>query len=115
MSDQPTGDQNVSPTALARDGDAAILITWSDGKTTRWSATQLRQACPCASCRDQRKADTESTAAAPAALPVLSAAEARPLKIESMRPVGVYAYNIAFSDGHSSGIFPFPMLYGEAE
>jgi DUF971 family protein len=28
-----------------------------------------------------------------------------------MRPVGNYAYNIAFSDGHDSGIFTFDHLF----
>jgi hypothetical protein len=42
-----------------------------------------------------------------------SAAEAQPLRIESMRPVGNYAYNIAFSDGHNSGIYSFAMLKRE--
>ena len=46
------------------------------------------------------------------ALPVLSAAQARPLAIEQMHPVGNYAYNIHFSDGHSAGIFTFEMLRG---
>ncbi len=43
---------------------------------------------------------------------VLGAAEARPLRIEGMRPVGAYAYNIAFSDGHDSGLFTFERLRG---
>ena len=36
--------------------------------------------------------------------------EARPMAIESMRPVGNYAYNIAFSDEHDSGLFTFDYL-----
>jgi DUF971 family protein len=43
-------------------------------------------------------------------LPVLSLQEARPTEIEHMRPVGNYAYNIEFSDGHDSGIFTFDYL-----
>ena len=46
------------------------------------------------------------------ALPILAPEEARPLEITGMRPVGNYAYNIAFSDGHDSGIFTFEMLRG---
>ena len=46
----------------------------------------------------------------PLQLPVLSPAEARPLRVESMRPVGNYAYAIVFSDGHASGIFTFALL-----
>ena len=45
------------------------------------------------------------------ALPVLSAAEAQPLSIRHMRPVGNYAYSITFSDGHDSGLFTFAYLW----
>ena len=44
------------------------------------------------------------------ALPVLSAAEARPIEIEWMAPAGNYGYKVAFSDGHSSGIYSFELL-----
>lgn len=66
-----------------------------------------------ATCREKKRGETEKAAAVGKSigLPVLSAAEARPLTIESMRPVGSYAYNIGFSDGHGSGIFPFVLLH----
>jgi DUF971 family protein len=41
---------------------------------------------------------------------VLSAAEAQPLTIRDMQPVGSYAYAIAFSDGHSTGIYTLEHL-----
>ena len=107
----PDPNTNVIPTGLSRDGDAAIEITWSDGATSRWTVAELRKSCPCASCRDQRQTETQTTDKPPLGLPVLSPAEAQPLRIESMRPVGSYAYSIAFSDGHSSGIFTFQMLH----
>lgn len=111
MNEQRSRDQ-ITPTALTREGDDAIQITWSDGTTTRWTVSELRSECPCATCRDQRSAG-ESSASKPSGgvLPVLSSAEARPLRIDAMNPVGSYAYNIVFSDGHSSGIFTFAMLY----
>jgi DUF971 family protein len=43
-------------------------------------------------------------------LPVLSAQEAQPLRITGMKPVGNYAYNIEFNDGHNSGIYTFELL-----
>lgn len=43
-------------------------------------------------------------------LPVLSAAEARPLELQGMQPVGNYAYAVAFSDGHDTGIYTFELL-----
>jgi DUF971 family protein len=111
VDERPTTD--ASPTSIARDGDSAILIEWSDAKTTRWTAAALRKACPCATCREKKRGEDEKKQAAgkPIGLPVLSMAEARPLRIESMRPVGNYAYNISFSDGHGSGIFSLGMLH----
>jgi DUF971 family protein len=37
-------------------------------------------------------------------------AEARPLRLLGMKPVGNYAYSIAFSDGHDTGIFTLEFL-----
>lgn len=109
---------DILPESIARDGQSAIVITWSDGKTSRWTASRLRASCPCATCREKKRGDV-ADAPTSMALPVLSAAEAQPLTITSMRPVGSYAYNIAFSDGHSSGLFPLERLYqsegGEGE
>ena len=102
----------ILPESINRDGESAIVIQWSDGRQTRWTAAQLRDRCPCATCRERRRGgDEQAPESAPRSLPVLSAAEARPLAIASMRPVGAYAYNIAFSDGHSSGLFQLQMLH----
>jgi DUF971 family protein len=97
------------PVNFQRDGSSHLLIGWSDGQEFRYAAGKLRAMCPCATCREK---ETSKTSEGPNLnLPVLSAAEARPLTIEHMRPVGNYAYNISFSDGHDSGIYTFEMLY----
>ena len=103
----------ILPESIARDGENAIKITWTDGRTTRLTAARLRAACPCATCREKKRGDESSSEkpAMPKMLPVLKPAEAQPLTITSMRPVGTYAYNIAFSDGHSSGLYQLEMLY----
>lgn len=107
---------DVMPQEILREGEASIRIRWSDGRETRWTAAKLRAMCPCATCREKKRhAASDGATAVPAGLPVLSAAEARPLTIQSMRPVGSYAYNIAFSDGHASGLFQLEMLRGDAE
>ena len=105
------------PTAISRQDDGGIRITWDDATETCWTPSQLRARCPCATCREQKRGTSQGTqgaegksGAAPLVLPVISAAEARPLQVQSMRPVGNYAYSITFSDGHSSGIFPFVLL-----
>lgn len=74
----------------------------------------LRDNCRCAKCIEQRtEAINETTAGNKKlsnVLPVLSMAETMPLGIVLMHPVGNYAYNIHFSDGHSAGIFTFELL-----
>ena len=37
-------------------------------------------------------------------------AEAQPLRIAAMKPVGNYAYSIDFSDGHDTGIYTLDAL-----
>lgn len=99
---------DVAPIAIARIDAATILIEWSDGAQLRYRADLLRKQCPCATCREKKSG--EKNPPSPKGLPVLSIAEARPLSITGMRPVGNYGYAIAFSDGHDSGIFTFDML-----
>lgn len=102
---------DVTPTSITRTQPAGIEITWSDGETSRWTTRQLRDACPCATCREKHgKQDAAPEKAKSLTLPVLSSAEARPLEITAMRPAGTYAYNIAFSDGHSSGLYTLDRL-----
>lgn len=92
------------PQSIRRIGHG-IEIVWSDGATVSYSPRLLRDACPCATCREQRVQPT-----VPALLPVLRAEEVAPLTIAGMKPVGQYAYSIEFSDGHSSGIYTLEYL-----
>jgi DUF971 family protein len=101
----------VFPTAFARQSDG-LIIQWSDGARLRYRASQLRGACPCATCREKHGKASQPK---PAALPVLSLAEARPTTIDGMHPVGNYAYQIQFSDGHDSGLYTFDYLYSLGE
>ena len=95
------------PTQLTRTDDHQLRITWSDGEVREYPPTKLRDGCPCATCREKRSAPAAED---PFQLPVLSMAETQPLQVAGMRPVGNYAYNIAFSDGHDTGIFTFELL-----
>ncbi len=99
------------PIELSKTDDRHLIIRWSDDVQQRLSFRSLRKGCRCAGCMDKReKALTNPEPAG--GLPILSAAEAQPLDIVKMSPVGNYAYNIQFSDGHSAGIFTFEMLRG---
>lgn len=94
------------PTALERTGDGGLHITWSDGYDGQIPLMTLRKACPCATCREKRREKQDK----PNLLPILKPEEAQPLSIAAMKPVGSYAYSVAFSDGHDTGIYTFEWL-----
>lgn len=97
---------NLRPTKLELRGGNRLYVEWSDGQQREITINQLRSACPCATCREKR-----ANPPAPASgLPILTMAEARPLGILGMKPVGNYAYSIAFSDGHDTGIYTLEFL-----
>jgi DUF971 family protein len=99
---------SVTPVSIKRiDND--IVIGWSDDSSRKYSPALLRRACPCALCKEKKSEEVVITK--PLALPVISMAETKPLQVTSMQPVGNYAYNIHFSDGHNSGIYDFQYLF----
>ncbi len=82
------------------------MVRWSDGHRRRYRVQELRDNCPCATCREKRQAETTDSTL----LPVLSLEETQPLRIVGMKPVGSYAYSISFSDGHDTGIYTLDQL-----
>jgi len=94
------------PAKLELTNAGQLRIAWSDGQVREYMIRELRDKCPCATCREQRSAPPPLTTQ----LPILSAAETQPLRIASMTPVGRYAYGIDFSDGHNTGIFTLESL-----
>jgi len=97
----------MQPTELNTTENRELIIRWNDGVEQTIPFRRLRKNCQCAACNQERIAPVKAPASS---LTVLSAAEARPLMIDKMHPVGNYAYNIHFSDGHQAGIFTFEML-----
>lgn len=96
---------SVHPVSLRGDAEA-LEIAWSDGVSHRLGWRLLRDRCPCATCRTA----TATPATKTELLPVLSLAEAQPLKGRAVKPIGNYAFAIDFTDGHSTGIFTFEFL-----
>jgi DUF971 family protein len=103
---------NSFPTQLEKSESGDLVIDWSDGSTRRYRPRELRDKCPCATCREKRSAPPPPATS----LPLLTPEEIAPLAIASMKPIGNYAYGIAFSDGHHSGLFTLDLLreLGEA-
>lgn len=97
----------MQPASLSKNDRRELQITWTDGLQQVIPFRVLRNGCPCALCLEKKMAGESRPSNL---LPILSPEEAQPLNILSMRPVGNYAYQIQFSDGHSSGLFTYELL-----
>ena len=93
-------DSTCSPTAIRQKGPRELAITWADGHESVYDVRALRLACACARCVDEWSGEGRVD---PGAVP----ADVHPLRIQ---PVGRYAIQIAWSDGHDTGIYPFRRL-----
>ena len=87
-----------------------LEIDWADGHRSSWSFAWLREACPCANCIEERKREGRKRGEArpkPAELLPMYTPPPKPL---SMHPVGRYAIQFNWADGHSSGIYSWEYL-----
>jgi DUF971 family protein len=103
---------------------AGVDITWADGHSSHYDFPYLRDACPCASCNDERekkaeaeRKETESgqAHAAPSAVAMPATSAMFPMfkpkaRAQSAASVGSYAIQINFSDGHNTGIYSYDQL-----
>lgn len=97
------------PTKLERSGTNQLVIEWSDRSRRLYTARELRDGCPCATCREKASKPAPATTGL-MSLPIVTASDMQPLVIQGMQPVGNYAYSIRFSDGHDTGIYSFELL-----
>ncbi len=83
-----------------------IKIHWNDGHVSQYRAGWLRARCPCAACRQEK----EPAAVQPPGLKMLPVVNPSSEQLASLEPIGQYAYNIAFKDGHATGLYAFDYL-----
>jgi DUF971 family protein len=89
----------TAPSELRTDGATRELtLAWPGGDTRRLTHARLRRACPCAACRAIRIAG--------GAVEV-----SERVTLIDIQPMG-YGVQLAFSDGHARGIYPWGYLEG---
>ena len=77
--------------------DNQVSLTWPDGKKISISNRDLRLSCRCALCIDELTGKQ-----------ILRAEQIpQDIKAKEITPLGNYAVGIKWSDGHSSGIYPY--------
>lgn len=98
MSDPPT---NIR----ALQAEQVLEVTWPDARVDRLAYRLLRSECPCAACRNEWTGER-----------MLDPSTIRPdLKLLGMDNIGTYAVQLAWNDGHSSGLFSWETLRGIGE
>lgn len=107
----------ITPTAVRVDksGGTGMEIDWpahSAGAAHRshYSFQYLRDACPCATCEEEREQSGRNYGEPPkpkaGALPMYRD-PARPIEVA---PVGRYAISFVWNDGHRAGIYSWEFL-----
>ncbi len=95
------GRASVARESISVEHDAErITLRWADGKAVSVANRDLRASCRCAHCVNEFSGERTAD---PAAIP----ADVHPREI---RTVGNYALSITWSDGHSTGLFPYPTI-----
>jgi ATP-binding protein involved in chromosome partitioning len=89
------------PTRIEIEGGTQMLLVWQNDTEQRFSARELRAACPCASCREPEGAQRVA---------VLLRGPIE-VGISEAKLVGGYGINLTFRpDGHRTGIFSYDYL-----
>ena len=95
---------------VQRSEGTGVSIDWKDGHRSSWNFAWLRNACPCATCNEERsQTGRPAGAARPAASGPLVMYQAPPRPVE-VTPMGKYAIRFKWNDGHESGIYSWEYL-----
>lgn len=87
-----------------------VEIDWKDGHHSAWSFPWLRDACPCATCHEEREHQGRKPGdPKPKSAQLLPMYEP-PARPESITPIGRYALQFIWNDSHQGGIYSWEYL-----
>src|SRR6202451_2412889 len=87
-----------------------VEIDWKDGHHSAWNFAWLRNACPCATCHEERDKSGRPVGVAKPKAPTLLVMYEPPVRPVEVTPVGKYALKFKWTDGHESGIYSWEYL-----
>jgi len=82
----------------------SVEIVWSDDHRSLYETAYLRDHCPCVKCK------ALALETPPGAVPLPLSRPGSKLDIRKAAPVGNYALQLTFSDGHDKGIYTYDYL-----
>lgn len=92
---------NFVPTKIKREHDGLLSAEWTDGFKSVIKIEKLRNECPCADCREKAEQSGKTNKFI---MPTFSPGKN---DLKSLTPVGNYAINPVWGDGHDTGIYPW--------
>jgi DUF971 family protein len=99
---------NLSPLGIeAEDATNTLFISWSDGHTSEHNIDHLRWLCPCAECKGEF--------GIPGKLSAPQTLRPEQTRLDDVRPVGRYALQPIWGDGHNTGLYTFDYLRANCE
>ncbi|MBI5303955.1 MAG: DUF971 domain-containing protein [Chloroflexi bacterium] len=84
----------------------AVQINWQDGHISIYDLTYLRRACPCAECQPWKEGVGEVGVSPASVLQAVGGLNA----VSDVTPVGGYAIQFHWKDGHAYGIYDWEYL-----
>lgn len=110
--DKPLSADAVTPLKIRvkKTEGTGVEIDWRDGHKSSWNFRWLRDACPCATCHEEREAAGRAPGEAkprPTAPFALYEEPPRPIEVT---PVGKYALRFKWNDGHQAGLYSWDYL-----
>lgn len=100
----------MRPTAITLDRSRQVLIIpWDDGHTSEYPLAGLREACPCVECRGGHANMGQPPDPNVFSIPLTPT---KNYVVTRLLPVGNYAIQPEWEDGHHTGIYTWPYLRG---
>jgi ATP-binding protein involved in chromosome partitioning len=95
------GEPGTEPASIDVDREVGVTLTWPDGRVDRFELLDLRVNCPCAECRERRRAH-ETVWPKPGS--------PEPLRLLDARLVGAFGMAFEWNDGHGTGIYTWDIF-----
>ncbi|MCY7363056.1 MAG: DUF971 domain-containing protein [Ignavibacteria bacterium] len=92
------------PKKIKKTENNSLQIIWSDENISEILLEELRDKCPCVSCQGE-------TVLFSSYIPIKSPFKAAGFyEIQKIEPIGNYAVQITWKDGHNTGIYSWDLL-----
>ncbi len=92
----------MQPRSIQKSGNY-IRILWEDDHQSALEIGYLRRKCPCVMCKNSEARTPDGGIALPSFA-------SQPTEVTKIQPVGRYAVQFTFSDGHDTGIYSYDHL-----